>query len=297
MNAVDRDISSDEIISFRMSKNDYTTIIADIQKLNAKLETDKIDLEVRVKQLEEERNSLTTEKKNLSKKYLFADKERLKYVAEREIYDRQHLEVLNSKENEISLLNEQFIQLSEDFAMIENEHNELLNVKLEHDQLKITHRETTNAYEVLYQKANELYNTNQVLNNELNSTNRQNQELIQSLDELNIKLEHLENENSELNRNNIASRLKLDDLKEQLDAKVNEIKEINLYKRELADFNQLNHTIKRLNGENNDKNELIEQLNQAKDFLETTNSQLLVKNIKMQLYFENMNVDFEHGNP
>ena len=45
-----------------------------------------------------------------------------------------------------------------------------------------------------------------------------------------------------------------------------------------------------------DKNETIEQLNQAKDFLETTNSNLLVKNIKMQLFLEQINVDVESGN-
>ena len=192
-------------------------------------------------------------------------------------------------------MNEQFIELNETCRLIESERNQLLTVKQEYEQIKIAYNDTTNAYQTLYSQASELHNTNQSLDSDLVKTKCLNEELKQSLDELAIKLEHLEGDNSELNRKNIASRFKLEDLQTQVDSKINEIKEINIYKRELTAISELNGNIERLNIEITDKNELIEQLNQAKDFLETTNSQLLVKNIKMQIYLENINVDYEQG--
>jgi chromosome segregation ATPase len=290
------DLSKDEMITYDSSKTVYTSIIVDIQKINAQLETEKIDLEVKVKQLIEEKNRVVKEKENLNKKYLAADQERQKYLTEREIYDRQHLEVLNSKEYEISLINDQYIQLNETYRLIESERNELLIIKQEYEQITIAYNDTKNAYETLYSQANELHNTNQILNNDLITTKSLNEEFKQSLDELNIKVEHLESENSELNRKNIGFKFKLEDLQDQIENKINEIKEINIYKRELTAISELNNNIERLNIEIFDKNELIEQLNQAKDFLESTNSQLLVKNIKMQIYLENINVDYEQGN-
>ncbi len=286
--------SSDAIVNYDSSKTVYTGIIDDIQKHNAQLETEKIDLEVRIRQLSEQQQDLLREKENLNKKYLAADQERMKYITERDAYDKNHLEILNSKEYSIGLLNEQLVKLNESYSQLDGERNELLIVKLEYEQLLVTYNETTDAYQTLYQQANELVNQNQALNNELNHIKRLNEDQMQRLEELNFKLEHLEEDNSDLNRNNIGSKLKLEDLKEQLEARINEIKDINVYKRELTAFNELNSNIERLNIEIGDKNELIEQLNHAKDFLETTNSQLLMKNIKMQLYLENMNVNLEH---
>ena len=285
----------DEIVDFNSSKTIYTGIIADLQKINAQLETEKIDFEVNVKQLNEEKARLMKEKENLNKKFTVADQERQKYALEREIYDRQHLEVLNSKEYEISLLNDQYIRLNETCVSIEAERNQLLIVKQDFEQLRTSYNETRSAYEALYSQASELHNSNQILKNDLNLTKQLNEELKQNLEELNMKLEHVESQNSELNRNNIASKFKLEELEQQLEDKLNEIKEISVYKRELAAISELNDNIERLNVEIGDKNEVIEQLNQAKDFLETTNSQLLVKNIKMQLYLENINVDYEQG--
>ena len=285
----------DEIVDFNSSKTIYTGIIADLQKINAQLETEKIDFEVNVKQLNEEKARLMKEKENLNKKFTTADQERQKYALEREIYDRQHLEVLNSKEYEISLLNDQYIRLNETCVSIEAERNQLLIVKQDFEQLRTSYNETRSAYEALYSQASELHNSNQILKNDLNLTKQLNEELKQNLEELNMKLEHVESQNSELNRNNIASKFKLEELEQQLEDKLNEIKEISVYKRELAAISELNDNIERLNVEIGDKNEVIEQLNQAKDFLETTNSQLLVKNIKMQLYLENINVDYEQG--
>ena len=290
------DLNKDEMINYDSSKTVYTDIIGDLQKKNVKLETEKIELEVKVKQLDEEKNRLLKEKENLNKKYLNADQERQKYLTERDIYDRQHLEVLNSKEYEISLMNEQFIELNETCRLIESERNQLLTVKQEYEQIKIAYNDTTNAYQTLYSQASELHNTNQSLDSDLVKTKCLNEELKQSLDELAIKLEHLEGDNSELNRNNIAIKLKTKELKQKLDEKLNEIEKNNIYKQELATISELNNQIQNLNTEIVNKNEMIEQLNQAKDFLKNANSQLLVKNVKMQLYLELKNVDYEHGN-
>lgn len=287
--------SSDAIVNFDSSSSIYKGIIDEIQKLNAKLETEKIDLEVKCNQLSEQITRLEQEKENLNKKYQAADQERQRYVNERDAYNLKHMTIVKIKDDEIETLNDTLRQLNENFTCLEEERNNLLVVKSEYEQLQVTYAELTKQYQQLYDQANELINTNQVINNELNLIKRLNDELNLNLSESKMKVEHLENENAELNRLNIGYELKLKDLNEQFEVKINEVNELNVYKRELVSINELNSKIERLTLEVDDKNELIEQLNKAKDFLETTNSQLLTKNIRMQLYLENMGVNVEHG--
>ena len=54
---------------------------------------------------------------------------------------------------------------------------------------------------------------------------------------------------------------------------------------------KLTQQVKELEVELMEKNELIEQLNQAKEFLVENNSKLLTNNIKIQLFVESMGLD------
>ncbi len=148
---------------------------------------------------------------------------------------------------------------------------------------------------IVYNQANELVEKNQHLEIQLKNSKQSNSELSTTCSDLKMRCEILSDENVDLNRQSISNQIQIEQLNTELNLKQNDLNKFNELKRINSNLNQVNELNRRLELELKDKNDLIEQLNHAKDFLETTNSQLLLKNVKMQLFLEDMGLSVEQG--
>jgi hypothetical protein len=114
-------------------------------------------------------------------------------------------------------------------------------------------------------------------------------------DDQTMRCELLSDENADLNRQAMSNQLRIEQLNAELGQKQADLNKLNDLKSIHLNVNEVKELNRRLDLELRDKSDLVDQLNRAKDFLETTNSQLLLKNVKMQLYLEDMGMSVEQG--
>ena len=117
---------------------------------------------------------------------------------------------------------------------------------------------------------------NQQLDAELGK--QSNQDLRHKADDQTMRCELLSDKIADLNRQAMSNQLRIAQLNAELGQKqadlnkLNDLKTIHLNVNEVKELNRL------LDLELRDKSVLVDLLNRAKDFPETTNSQLLLKN-------------------
>ena len=135
---------------------------------------------------------------------------------------------------------------------------------------------------------------NQILNEQVSANAMQIAQLEEIVEEYQLKLDHLGHCNSELNTQKINLDMKLAEMEAKCERYEFDLKDLQMLKNSKVEIEKLQKRFKELEIDLQDKNELIEQLNQAKEYLVENNSRLLTHNIKIQLFVESMGLDLEN---
>ncbi|RMZ94614.1 hypothetical protein BpHYR1_051306, partial [Brachionus plicatilis] len=258
---------SDEVNSIQTFKD----LMQDLQKTNVYLETEKIDLQVNNSKLQSQLDQTRIEKENLNKKFHTADQLNQRLSQEKHDLDTHYRSLLNSKESELAEINQKFHHLNIEYEQLSLDNSRLVQISLEYEQLKTTNQELTDHYEQLCHQATDIVNGNQMLNEQVESNHVQIEQLRSQVTDLQLEVDHLSNCNSELNTQKVNYELKVEDLEIKMQEIQPELDELEALRRLNLDINSLNEQLKDLRLELEDKNELIEQLNQAKEFLAENN--------------------------
>jgi len=278
---------TDEMTSMATFKD----LMQQMHKTNAQLETERIDLQVKSSKLKEELEQVRIEKENLNRKYLNSDQLNQRLNTERIEIDLNFKRNIDLKQNEILHLNNELNSQREENERLRNENEMLIQSLTEYEQLKLNHDQLTQHYEQLYNQASEIVTGNQVLNEQTQAQTLQIHQLNQLVEDYQLKIDHLEHCNSELNTQKINLDMKLVSIENKLAECECDLRELNILRNSKLDVDKLTQLNKDLKLELNEKNELIEQLNQAKDFLAENNSNLLTNNIRIQLFVESMGLE------
>lgn len=283
---------NDEITSMQIFKD----LMQQLQKTNVQLETERIDLQVKVSKMKEELETLRVEKENVAKKLASVDQHNQKLSAERIELEITYKRLMESKAQEINSLNEELYGLKLESDRLRAEYENLVQISQEYEILKVNNQQLVQHYEQLYQQATEIVNGNQLLNEQVNNSKVKIEALEAEIEDYKITFEKLKQSNSELNTEKINLEMKLSDaetiLKEQESA-ITELHELRDFKSEAT---KLRERLVDVEAELVEKTELIDQLNQAKDFLAENNSKLLTNNIKMQIFVESLGVETDLEN-
>lgn len=278
---------TDEMTSMATFKD----LMQQMHKTNAQLETERIDLQVKSSKLKEELEQVRIEKENLNRKYLNSDQINQRLQNERIEIDLNFKRNIDLKQNEISHLNNELNSQREENERLRNENEMLIQSLTEYEQLKLNHDQLTQHYEQLYNQASEIVTGNQVLSEQTQAQTLEIHRLNQLIEDYQLKIDHLEHCNSELNTQKINLDMKLVLIENKLAECECDLRELNILRNSKLDVDKLTQLNKDLKLELTEKNELIEQLNQAKDFLAENNSNLLTNNIRIQLFVESMGLE------
>jgi chromosome segregation ATPase len=278
---------TDEMTSMATFKD----LMQQMHKTNAQLETERIDLQVKSSKLKEELEQVRIEKENLNRKYLNSDQINQRLQNERIEIDLNFKRNIDLKQNEISHLNNELNSQREENERLRNENEMLIQSLTEYEQLKLNHDQLTQHYEQLYNQASEIVTGNQVLSEQTQAQTLEIHQLNQLIEDYQLKIDHLEHCNSELNTQKINLDMKLVSIENKLAECECDLRELNILRNSKLDVDKLTQLNKDLKLELTEKNELIEQLNQAKDFLAENNSNLLTNNIRIQLFVESMGLE------
>ena len=172
---------------------------------------------------------------------------------------------------------------------MENSH--LLEVKAHYEQLVVANQQLTQHYEELYAQAGDIVNGNQILNEQVHNNSFQIANYESQISDLTMQIDHLQSCNSELNTKKINLDMKCQEMEDKLEKARLDLKEMPQLRSSKQLVEKLSQQVKELEVELMEKNELIDQLNQAKEFLVDNNSKLLTNNIKIQLFIESMGLD------
>lgn len=181
--------------------------------------------------------------------------------------------------------------VKQDLFALQAEYAKMIQIGNEYEQLKLSNQELIKHYEQLYQQANDIVNGNQFLNEQCELNKNYIEQLESQLNELQMKLDHLEMSNSTLNTQKINLEMKVADLDERLNQALKELVELDELRSVRFEQERLKGRLADAERDIVEKNELIDQLNQAKEFLAENNSKLLTNNIKIQLFVESMGLD------
>lgn len=269
----------------------FRDLIQEIQKSNVNLETEKIDLQVNNTKLQSLLDQTKIEKENLNKKFQTADQLNQRLSQEKNDLENNYRSIINSKESEIVELNQQISSLINECGFLRENNARLTQISLEYDQLKISNQELTGHYEQLCQQATDIVNGNQMLNDQVQSYHEEIESLKSQVSDLKLEVDHLTNCNSELNTQKVNYELKVDDLEQHLKNIQPELEELFILRGLKLEIESTNKKLNDTKLELEEKNELIEQLIQAKEFLVENNSKLLTNNIKIQLFVESLGLD------
>ncbi len=277
----------DEIQSMQTFKD----LMQQLQKQNVELETEKIDLQVKCSKLKEDLEQARIEKENINKKFLLIEQQNQKLVAEKNDLETNLKQQLELKNQEYNHLAGEFHNLSYENEQLRQEFEKLVEMRNEYEQLKMNNQQLVQHYEQLYQQATDIVNGNQMLNDQVNSLKAKCDALEGELNDSKLAIDTLQQSNSILNTEKVDLEMKLSDSEEKcklLDEYEKELAELRIVQAEsVKTSEQLRETLSEIE----EKSELIDQLNQAKEFLAENNSKLLTNNIKLQLFIESMGFD------
>jgi chromosome segregation ATPase len=116
-------------------------------------------------------------------------------------------------------------------------------------------------------------------------------DLEQQLGELRLKCEHLSEANSELNTAKCEAELRHAELKEACDQMAADLKDLDTLRECKNELSTCKQRLVKVEAELDEQRDLVEQLNEAKEFLAENNSKLLTNIIKIQLFVESMGLD------
>jgi chromosome segregation ATPase len=234
------------------------------------------------------------EKENLNRKFLASDQLSQRLQSERADFESTYTNQLHIKQTEIHQLYTDMCQLRTEFDSLSLDNEQLRQVAVEHEKLKSTHEELSQHYETLYQQASDIVSGNQILNSQVATNAQQISQLEDIVDEYQLKVDHLVNCNSELNTQKINLDMKLAEVEAKCERYEYDLRDLEGLKSARDAMEKLQERFRELESELIERNELIEQLNQAKEYLVENNSKLLTNNIKIQLFVESMGLDLEH---
>ncbi len=277
----------DEMASMQTFKD----IMQQLQKTNVELETQRIDLQVECARWKDEAEQLQIEKENLNKKYVNSDQANQRLQSERVEIESAFKKNIEQKQLELFDLTNQFFNLKGNFEHLQAENGQLLEVKAHYEQLVVSNQQLTLHYEELYAQAGDIVSGNQLLNEQVQNNDIQLRDYESQISDLNMQIDHLQSCNSELNTKKINLDLRCQDMEEKLEKVRGDLKELTQLRSSKQQAEKLSQQVKELEVELMEKNELIDQLNQAKEFLVENNSKLLTNNIKIQLFIESMGFD------
>jgi hypothetical protein len=278
---------SDEMASMQIFKD----IMQQLQKSNALLETDKIDLQVKLSKLKEEADNYKVEKENLARKYANVEAHNGRLVVERAEMELSHRNQMNEKQTLLTQMESELGQLNVHIKLLSSENHDLKQTEMEYHALLESNKQLQYHYEQLYTQAGEIVAGNQMLNEQQQANVARISELEQLVADFRFKLDHLEQTNSTLNTEKVNMEMKCAELEELIASYKSDMMELNVLRMKRLNSDKLSGNLKELEQELIEKNELIEQLNKAKEFLAENNSKLLTNNIKLQLLLESVGVD------
>lgn len=281
---------ADEMSSMHIFKE----LMQELQRTNAQLETEKIDLKVRSTRLAEDLENTRVEKENLNKKLLTVDQLNHRLTSERGDLEQSYQSQLNYKQNEILELTNGHMLLRNDYERIYAENEKFMIMRVEYEELQQKHSDLTQHYEQLYTNASDIVTGNNMLNEQVTANASQIEQLEEIVEDYRLKVDHLGHCNSELNTQKINLDMKLAEVEAKMEKYEFDLKDLDSLKSSKVEMEKLMKQFKELESELIEKNELIEQLNQAKEYLVENNSRLLTNNIKIQLFVESMGLDLEN---
>ena len=161
----------------------------------------------------------------------------------------------------------------------------------EYEQLKVTHIDLTQHYEQLYNQANDIVNGNQMLHDQNQHLQVVINDLEQQLNESQMKCEHLSQCNSELNTIKCEFELRYIEMKEECARMEKDLGDLTSLREAKTELAACQERLAKVETELDEQRDLVEQLNQAKEFLAENNSKLLTNIIKIQLFVESMGLD------
>jgi chromosome segregation ATPase len=278
---------TDEMTSIQTFKD----LMQDMQKQNAQLETERIELQVKSSNLAANLDALRLEKDNITKKYQAADSLSQRLINERSNIEEYHQQQLRSRDTRIVDLDTNQAELSRILGELHVEVAELRQTEQQFEELTIKHQQLTKDYEELYAQASDIVAGNNLLNEKLQNCQQRIEEVENNLNDSHLKCEHLSQCNSELSTIKIDLEMKLETLKEEV-TELEVIKKEMIHLRDVkSQLEQTKQELDQIRSDIEEKNTLIEELMEAKEFLVENNSNMLTNNIKMQLYVEAMGLD------
>ena len=129
-----------------------------LQKTNVQLETERIDLQVKVSKLKEDLDTLKIEKDNINKKWTAADQHNQRLLNERNEFEISYRRQLEAKSQEINGLSNELYLLKTESDQLRIDYNNLVHVSEEYEQLKVNNQQLVQHYEKLYQQATDIVN-------------------------------------------------------------------------------------------------------------------------------------------
>ena len=263
----------------------------EVQRANAELETERIDLQVRLSKYKREMDELAAEKENVQRKYAACES-----ALAREQRDRAQVDAALKRQFE-ALNGELYAAQSECAALrverdsLRAEIDMLHQYRAHNEQLTASNQQLTAHYEQLYEQASEIVAGNQLLNEQCATSAAHVEALSAELGDVHMQLDQLQSANSTLNLAKTALQLRCDELEEHEAQVARDTAELATLRAMRGAHDQRAARLHAMSVELADKSELIEQLAQAKEFLAENNSKLLMNNMRIQLFVESAGLD------
>jgi chromosome segregation ATPase len=273
------------------SMHTFKELMQQLQKTNVQLETERIDLQVRVQRFKDDGEQLQAEKENLNKKFAASEQTSQRLQSERLQLESQFKQQMEDKCGEAFELSQRLFHLNSLYETSQSDNAQLLQISAHHDQLLADHHQLTQDYAELYAQAGNIVDGNQLLNEQAQSNSLQLSEYETRLTDLTMQIDHLQSCNSNLNTQKINLDMKCQDLQENVDKLTQSLSQVHELKSTRLQAESLSQQVKEMQVELMEKSELCDQLIAAKEFLVENNSKLLTNNMKIQLFIESMGLD------
>lgn len=116
-------------------------------------------------------------------------------------------------------------------------------------------------------------------------------DLEQQLAEMRLRCEHLSEANSELNTAKCDAEMRQSELRETCERMAADLKDLDALRECKDELVACKQRLAKVEAELDEQRDLVDQLNEAKEFLAENNSKLLTNIIKIQLFVESMGLD------
>jgi chromosome segregation ATPase len=145
---------ADEVTSMQIFKD----LVQQLQKTNVQLETERIDLQVKVSRMKEEMEAVRGEKENVAKRLVSVEQVNARLVGEKGETEATWRRQLEARQAELNAVTSELYELRAEHERVRLELDNLSHLRGEHEQLTASNQQLVQHYEQLYQQATDIVN-------------------------------------------------------------------------------------------------------------------------------------------